>query len=69
MKYIAKENKISSYTVRKILENAMSEYPKQVKNLPRIISFDEFKADTNSGKYAFIMNEPIHKKMFRYFTR
>ena len=40
----------------------MSEYPKQVKNLPRIISFDEFKADTNSGKYAFIMNDPIHKK-------
>ena len=62
IKYIAKENKISSYTVRKILENAMSEYPKQVKNLPRIISFDEFKADTNSGKYAFIMNDPIHKK-------
>lgn len=28
IKYIAKENKISSYTVRKILENAMSEYPK-----------------------------------------
>ena len=51
IKYIANENKISSYTVRKILENAMSEYPKQVKNLPRIISFDEFKADTNSGKY------------------
>ena len=62
IKYIAKENKISSYTVRKILENAMSEYPKQVKNLPRIISFDEFKADTNSSKYAFIMNDPIHKK-------
>lgn len=26
IKYIAKENKISSYTVRKILENVMSEY-------------------------------------------
>lgn len=62
IKYIAIENKISSYTVRKILENAMSEYPKQVKNLPRVISFDEFKADTNYGKYAFVLNDPIHKK-------
>ena len=62
IKYIAKENKISSYTVRKILENAMSEYPKYVKNLPRVISFDEFKADTKSGKYAFVMNDPIHRK-------
>lgn len=62
IKYIALENKISSYTVRKILENAMSEYPKQVKNLPRVISFDEFKADTNYGKYAFVLNDPIHRK-------
>lgn len=62
IKYIARENKISSYTVRKILENAMSEYPKYVKNLPRVISFDEFKADTKSGKYAFVMNDPIHRK-------
>lgn len=28
--------------IRKIVENAMSEYPKHVKNLPRVISFDEF---------------------------
>ena len=62
IKYIALENKISSYTVRKILENAMGEYPKQVKNLPRVVSFDEFKADTKKGKYAFVLNDPIHKK-------
>ena len=62
IKYIAQENKISSYTVRKVLENAMIEYPKQVKNLPRVISFDEFKADTKKGKYAFVLNDPIHKK-------
>ena len=46
--YIAKENKVSPGTVRNILKNAMSEYPEYVKNLPRVISFDEFKADTNS---------------------
>ena len=62
IKYIAETNNISSYTVRKILENAMSEYPTYVKNLPKVISFDEFKADTNEGKYAFILNDPIHKK-------
>lgn len=60
--YIAKENNVSTGSVRNILINAMSEYPKQIRNLPRIISFDEFKADTNKGKYAFIINDPIHRK-------
>lgn len=62
IKYIAQENKISSYTVRKILENTTSNYPEHVINLPRVISFDEFKADTQKRKYAFVLNEPIHKK-------
>ena len=60
--YIAKENKVSPGTVRNMLKNAMNEYPEYVKNLPRVISFDEFKADTNKGKYAFIVNDPIHRK-------
>lgn len=60
--YIAKENKVSADSVRNILKKAMSEYPKYIKNLPRVISFDEFKADTNKGKYAFIVNDPIHRK-------
>lgn len=62
IKYIAKENNVSSGTVRNILKNAMNQYPNQIKNLPRIISFDEFKADTNEGKYAFILTDPIHRK-------
>lgn len=62
IKYIAKMNNVTDYTVRKILENAMSEYPEHIKNLPRVISFDEFKADTKKGKYAFILNDPIHRK-------
>ena len=37
--------------------------PKYVKNLPAVISFDEFKADTKSGKYVFILNNPTHKKV------
>lgn len=62
IKYISKENNISSDSVRRILKNAMSEYPEHIINLPRVISFDEFKADTKEGKYAFILNDPIHKK-------
>ena len=62
IKYIGESNNVSSDSVRKILENAMSKYPEHVINLPRVISFDEFKADTDYGKYAFIMNDPIHRK-------
>lgn len=61
IKYIAKINNISSYTVRNILLTVMGEYPEHIRNLPKVISFDEFKEDTNEGKYAFIINE-IHRK-------
>ena len=59
---IAKENDLSPGTVRSIFKNAMSDYPTNIINLPRVISFDEFKADTNRGKYAFVLNDLIHKK-------
>lgn len=62
LKYIAENNNVSSGTVRNILIEAMRTYPTHITNLPRIISFDEFKADTKKGKYAFILNDPIHKK-------
>ena len=62
IKYIAESNGITTGTVRSILKKAMSDYPNHIKNLPRVISFDEFKADTNRGKYAFIVNDPIHRK-------
>lgn len=50
IKYIANDNKVNPGTVRNILKNAMSEYPEHIINLPKIISFDEFKADTKEGK-------------------
>ena len=62
MSYIARSNNISDNKVRSILKKHMKSYPETLKNLPSIISFDEFKADTSYGKYAFIMNDPIHKK-------
>ena len=40
----------------------MENYPKYVISLPKVISFDEFKADTKEGKYAFILNDPIHRE-------
>lgn len=60
---IANKNHISKYIVRKELESATNTIPDYIKNLPKVISFDEFKADTLEGKYAFILNDPIHKKV------
>ena len=60
---IAEKNHVSKYIVRKELEEATSTIPDYLKNLPRVISFDEFKADTKEGKYAFIINDPIHRKV------
>ena len=62
IKDIAEINNVSSDKVRNVLLDAMNDYPEYVKTLPDIISFDEFKADTNEGKYAFIMNDPIRKR-------
>lgn len=45
LKYIAEENNISDNTVRNILKEHMKDYQKNVINLPRVISFVEFKAD------------------------
>ena len=63
IKYIAKTNGVSPGIVRIVLKEAMNNYPEHVTNLPKVISFDEFKADTREGKYAFVLNDPIHKKV------
>ena len=36
---------------------------KKIINLPRVISFDEFKEDTNEEKYAFVLNDLIYKSV------
>lgn len=63
LKYIANKNRVSTFIVEKELLDIISGIPKYVVNLPRVISFDEFKVDTKEGKYAFILNDPIHKKV------
>ena len=45
LKYIAEENNVSDNTVRNILKESMTSYPDHIKNLPSVISFDEFKTD------------------------
>src|SRR5574344_1601150 len=62
IKTIANLCNVSSGTVRNELLETMKTYPKALKTMTSVISFDEFKADTKSGKYAFIINDPIHKK-------
>ena len=63
LKYISEINRVSITTVENELLEIASTIPDHIKNLPKVISFDEFKADTKEGKYAFILNDPIHKKV------
>ena len=62
IKQIAEDNDVSQDKVRNILKDVMSDYPDYLTTLPQVISFDEFKADTSYGKYAFIINDPIKKR-------
>ena len=63
LKYIAEKNRVSITTIENEMLDIVSSIPKHVVNLPKVISFDEFKADTTECKYAFILNDPIHKKV------
>ena len=63
LKYIAEKNRVSITSVENEMLDIISGMPEHVVNLPRVISFDEFKADTRLGKYAFILNDPIHKNV------
>lgn len=62
-KSIAEECGVSSQTVINKLKKISEMMPEMIINLPRVISFDEFKAVTNEGKYAFVLNDPIHKRV------
>lgn len=57
--YIAKDSGLRPGTVRKIFEQAMSNYLQHIINLPRLLSFDE---NTDCGKYSFVLNDLIHRK-------
>ena len=61
--YIAEKTRYSITYVENEMLDIISGIPEHIVNLPKVISFDEFKADTKEGKYAFILNDPIHKKV------
>ena len=63
LKSISEENGVDDVTIRNILLMAMKGYPEQVRLLPRVLSMDETKLDTKEGKYAFVLNDPIHKRI------
>ncbi len=69
LKYIAEKYRVSITLVENEMLDIISGIPEHVVNLPKVISFDEFKADTTSGKYAFILNDPIHKKSIGYIAK
>ena len=56
LKYISEQNRVSIYTVESELLGINESIPKYVINLPRVISFDEFKADTNEENIRSFMN-------------
>ena len=62
LKYIAEKYRVSITSIENEMLDIISGIPKYVANLPRVISFDEFKADTVEGKYAFIINDQYIRK-------
>lgn len=46
LKYIVEKNRVSMITIENEMLDIVSSIPKYVVNLPRVISFGEFKADT-----------------------
>lgn len=60
MSSIAKRYNISVSTVSRILDYLPNNY---LNKLPNVISIDEFKGNTNFGKYQCIITNPVDKKI------
>lgn len=63
LKEIARECGVSDTEVKNELLEMMNEFPK-VSSLKgvKVLSFDEYSADTEFGKYACILNDPVNKR-------
>lgn len=61
LKSIAANHNVSSTTVYQ----ALNKVPpvKKTFSLPSVLSFDEFRANTSDGKYAFMAVDPINKRI------
>lgn len=62
IKYIASSNNVSRTHIVNLMKQHIN-YELQTFYLPTVLSFDEFKADTDEGIYAFVMNDPIRKEV------
>lgn len=58
---VAENHNVSYSCVYRALEKV--NYHSAPKSLPEVLSFDEFKADTNEGKYAFMAVDPINRNI------
>jgi len=61
-KTIAELCNVSITEIINEMEEIISNIPDHLNSLPEVISFDEFSANTEYGKYAFVINAPISKK-------
>lgn len=63
LKEIAKQCGVSDTDIKDELIEIMGDFPK-IKSLKgiKVLSFDEYSADTDFGKYACIVNDPVNKK-------
>ncbi len=69
LKYIAEKNRISEPMVIRELNEATSTITDYQKNLPKVISLDEFKADTNEGKKVLdILPNRKKEYLIQYFS-
>lgn len=61
LKSVALEHNVSHTTVY----NSLNKVPhvREFKGLPSVLSFDEFRANTTDGKYAFMVVDPIGKSI------
>ncbi|WP_350462259.1 hypothetical protein [Solibacillus sp.] len=58
---------VSSTTVIRRFKNVVQTMPKGVM-LPKVIAIDEYKADTDTGKYQLIIADAKNASTNRYFT-
>jgi len=62
-KYVAKQNNLSTTLVRNnFLKATEKQHYHYELYFPEVIAIDEFKANTEHGKYACIITDPINKK-------
>ena len=78
--YIAEHNNVSDNTIRNVLKKYMKNYPRHIRTLPSVVSFDEFicreskieemieASNTIDNWLPYIVNSFIDKRLTNGFT-